>query len=59
MLGIVISFLVFSLQIFFNFLWLQHFHVGPLEWTWRSITYGQLQSIRINYNYLFLSIDNE
>ncbi|MEJ8777377.1 DUF418 domain-containing protein [Pseudogracilibacillus sp. ICA-222130] len=47
-LGIVISFLVFPLQILFSFLWLQHFRFGPLEWIWRSITYGQFQSIRIN-----------
>lgn len=47
-LGIVISFLVFPLQILFSYLWLQYFRFGPLEWIWRSITYGQLQSIRIN-----------
>ncbi|MEM6411196.1 MAG: DUF418 domain-containing protein [Pseudomonadota bacterium] len=24
-------------------LWLKHFRFGPLEWLWRSLTYGQLQ----------------
>ena len=27
-------------------LWLAHFRFGPLEWLWRSLTYGALQSIR-------------
>jgi len=27
-------------------LWLRYFRFGPLEWLWRSLTYGQLQPIR-------------
>ena len=26
--------------------WLQHFQFGPLEWLWRSLTYGQRQPLR-------------
>jgi uncharacterized protein len=26
-------------------LWLRHFRLGPLEWLWRSLTYGRLQRL--------------
>lgn len=47
-LGIVISLIVFPLQILYSFLWLKHFRFGPLEWVWRSLTYGEFQPIRIS-----------
>jgi uncharacterized protein len=28
-------------------LWLRHFHFGPFEWLWRSLTYMKLQPMRI------------
>ena len=28
--------------------WLKHFRYGPLEWLWRSLTYGQMQRFRRN-----------
>lgn len=33
-------------QIIFSWLWLKWFRVGPLEWLWRSLTYGKFQPIR-------------
>lgn len=30
-------------QLVFSTLWLQVFRFGPLEWVWRSLTYGKLQ----------------
>ncbi|NHK26872.1 DUF418 domain-containing protein [Parvularcula flava] len=27
-------------------IWLKHFHFGPLEWLWRSLTYWQVQPFR-------------
>ncbi|MDY0394622.1 DUF418 domain-containing protein [Virgibacillus halophilus] len=47
-LGILISFIVFPMLAVFSFVWLQYFRFGPLEWAWRSFTYGKLQSIKIN-----------
>jgi len=34
---------VVVLQLFVSNCWLRHFHFGPLEWLWRSITYGSYQ----------------
>ncbi len=34
--------------IMFCSFWLSRFRFGPLEWLWRCITYGQIQSIRID-----------
>jgi uncharacterized protein len=36
---------VFALQIAVSRIWLSRFAFGPLEWLWRSITYGALQPI--------------
>jgi uncharacterized protein len=27
--------------------WLKHFRFGPAEWLWRTLTYGKLQSMRL------------
>ncbi len=37
---------LFIVQIVFSWLWLTFFRVGPLEWLWRSLTYGKFQPIR-------------
>jgi uncharacterized protein len=36
----------FALQVAFSRWWLTQFRFGPLEWIWRSATYGQLAPIR-------------
>jgi len=38
--------LFFALQCLLSRLWLSRFRMGPLEWLWRSLTYGQWQSFR-------------
>ncbi len=38
--------LFFSLQIGFAAWWARHYRFGPLEWLWRSATYGWLQPNR-------------
>jgi len=35
-----------SLQLFISPWWLKHFNFGPVEWLWRSLTYGQRQPMR-------------
>ena len=35
--------LFFALQIPFSNWWLKHFHFGPVEWLWRSLTFGKAQ----------------
>lgn len=38
--GLLLSTLIFILQIPLSVWWLKRFHYGPLEWLWRSLTYG-------------------
>jgi uncharacterized protein len=36
---------VYIFQIFTSTVWLKYFNYGPLEWLWRSATYGQWQKM--------------
>lgn len=36
---------VWVFQLVFSMIWLQLFRMGPLEWLWRSLSYGKFQSI--------------
>ncbi|MFQ5724758.1 MAG: DUF418 domain-containing protein, partial [Terriglobia bacterium] len=40
---ILIVFGVWGFQLLVSPLWLRRFRFGPLEWLWRSLTYGKLQ----------------
>lgn len=44
--GILLTVLIFSLQIPLSIVWLKHFNYGPMEWLWRSLTYGKFQAFR-------------
>ena len=46
-LGLILSFAIFGGQILLSAWWLKHFRFGPLEWLWRSATYGRMQSMRV------------
>jgi uncharacterized protein len=37
---------VFAAQIGFSAWWLRRYRFGPVEWLWRSLTYGRLQPMR-------------
>jgi uncharacterized protein len=37
---------VYALQVAFSILWLRRYRFGPLEWLWRSATYGTWQPLR-------------
>jgi uncharacterized protein len=39
----ILAFLVFIGQIIFSTVWLKYFNYGPVEWLWRSGTYGKWQ----------------
>jgi len=41
--GYLIGIIVFLGQIAFSRWWLSHFHYGPVEWLWRSLTYFKIQ----------------
>jgi uncharacterized protein len=42
-----ITLCVFALQVVFARAWLSRFRFGPMEWVWRSLTYGRLQPLRL------------
>jgi uncharacterized protein len=46
-LGLLLAVVVALVQIPASVLWLRHFRFGPAEWLWRSITYRQLQPMRL------------
>jgi uncharacterized protein len=46
-LGVVVALAIFFvIQVPFSRLWLGRFQMGPMEYLWRVLTYGQLPSIR-------------
>lgn len=44
--GILLCFLIYALQVIFSRIWLSYFNFGPLEWLWRSLTYGKFQEMK-------------
>lgn len=45
-LGLVLTFAIFAVQIVLSAWWLGRFRFGPVEWLWRSLTYGKVQPMR-------------
>jgi uncharacterized protein len=43
---ILIVFVVWIIQLLISPIWLHYFRFGPIEWTWRSLTYWKIQPIR-------------
>ncbi len=41
-----IVFSVWAFQLIASPVWMKYFHFGPLEWMWRSLTYGKKQPFR-------------
>ncbi len=44
--GIVLVLAIFSFQISFSQWWLSKYRFGPLEWLWRTLTYGEIHARR-------------
>lgn len=45
-LGLVIAVALFGVQMVVSRLWLSQFRFGPMEWLWRTLTYGRMQPMR-------------
>jgi len=45
--GLVFTLIIFATQIFISRLWLNKYRFGPIEWLWRTLTYGKLQKMTI------------
>jgi len=48
--GLLISIVIWVVQPGISLLWLRYFQYGPLEWAWRSLTYGESQTITLPAN---------
>ena len=46
---ILITWLIWSAQLVLSPLWLARFQFGPVEWLWRSLSYGRKQPMRMTY----------
>ena len=44
--AVLIGIALYIGQLFFSHLWLRHYCFGPVEWLWRSLTYGRFQRMR-------------
>lgn len=42
---LLISIIIFAIQMAYSHWWLKYFHYGILEWLWRSMTYGKTQPL--------------
>jgi len=45
--GLILSLAIYIAQIPFCGWWLRHYQFGPMEWLWRSLTYGKLQPMKV------------
>jgi uncharacterized protein len=46
-LNLLIGIAIFAVQMRLSAWWLTRFRFGPMEWLWRSLTYGEMQPMRI------------
>jgi uncharacterized protein len=46
-LGLLLTIIIFLIQIPLSVWWLRRFQFGPIEWLWRSLTYWQRQPMRV------------
>lgn len=44
---VIIGFIIYIAQLIFSHLWVKYFRFGPMEWLWRSLTYGKLQPMKM------------
>lgn len=45
-LGVLLTIAIYAVNIMFSSWWLARFRFGPMEWIWRTLTYGKRQPLR-------------
>ena len=45
-LGLALTLAIFVVQVYLSKLWLQRYQYGPVEWLWKSLTYGKFFKIK-------------
>ncbi|MBO8172896.1 MAG: DUF418 domain-containing protein [Bacillaceae bacterium] len=46
LIGLVVTFVIYGFQLVLSRLWMDRFRYGPVEWLWRSLTYGKIQPMK-------------
>ncbi|RAK19529.1 uncharacterized protein B0I26_106153 [Anoxybacillus vitaminiphilus] len=44
--GLLLTIVIYCLQIVLSKLWLKYYRIGPVEWIWRTLTYGRKQPFK-------------
>jgi uncharacterized protein len=44
--GLALAGLIYVVQVGISVWWLRRFQFGPMEWLWRTLTYGKSQPMR-------------
>jgi uncharacterized protein len=44
---VLMAVILYSAQVAFSNIWMQRFAYGPLEWLWRSLSYGTFQTMQL------------
>jgi len=44
--GVLLSLVIWVIQLPISMIWLRFFQFGPLEWVWRALTYGKAPAMR-------------
>jgi uncharacterized protein len=44
--GVIIAIVLFGTQVVFSRWWLRNYYMGPLEWIWRTLTYGKRPKLK-------------
>jgi uncharacterized protein len=45
-IGLALAIVIFTGQVYLSKFWLQHYQYGPMEWLWKSLTYGKFFRMR-------------
>lgn len=48
--GLLYTIIVYILQLITSTYWLKRYRFGPVEWLWRSLTYGHIQPMKVSNN---------
>lgn len=48
--GVILTIIIYILQVQLSKLWLKRYKIGPVEWLWRSLTYKSKQKLKIENN---------
>jgi uncharacterized protein len=46
--GVLLTIVLYLIQVFWSNLWFKKFKFGPLEWLWRGLTYKKFEPLRYN-----------